>query len=336
MSAAYFELALREFGGTPEAEAALREGTGVTAQERASEITLGQQLQQVRNLNRLVSPGWGLRLGARFEVATHGPVGFAAVSAPTLADSIAVIARFSHVRAPYFRLRSHRVAGRVALQVEERVRLPDEERIPLIETLMLSLQRLVESVLGAPLAQAGFDFAWAAPSYAEEYRTYHQGSVHFSAPCTQLTIPCEWLFLTCPMADPVMYETSIHKLEALARRLERDDHVVAQVETLIEASGERPPSLARAAKGVHLSTRTLIRRLRHAGTTYHELLDAHRRANAETLLKNPHFDVAEVSHRLGYGDPANFGRACRRWFGMAPGQYRRLHGSSHAARRQRV
>lgn len=33
----------------------------------------------------------------------------------------------------------------------------------------------------------------------------------------------------------------MRKLEALARRLERDDQVVARVETLIEASGERAP-----------------------------------------------------------------------------------------------
>jgi AraC-like DNA-binding protein len=97
------------------------------------------------------------------------------------------------------------------------------------------------------------------------------------------------------------------------------------VEALIEASRERAPSLEQVARRVHLSARTLIRRLRRAGTTYHGLLDVHRRASAEVLLKNPDFDVAEVSHRLGYGDPANFGRACRRWFGMAPGRYRRLH-----------
>jgi AraC-like DNA-binding protein len=325
MSAAYFELALREFGGTPDADAALREGTGVTAHERSGEITLGQQLQQVRNLNRLAGPGWGLRLGRRFEVATHGPLGYAAVSAPTLADSLAVIARFGHVRAPYFRLQTLHVGDRVALRVEERVRLPDEERVPLIETLMLSLQRFVEAVVGTLLDRASFDFAWAAPSYAAGYRTHHPGTVRFDAPWTQLTIPADWLALTCPLADPVMYETSVRKLEALARRLEGDDHVVARVEALIEASGERAPSLAQVAKRIHLSARTIIRRLRRAGTTYHELLDAHRRAHAETLLKNPDFGVAEVSHRLGYGDPANFGRACRRWFGMAPSRYRRLH-----------
>jgi len=35
------------------------------------------------------------------------------------------------------------------------------------------------------------------------------------------------------MADPVMYEASLRKLEMLARRLESDEHIVARIEQLI-------------------------------------------------------------------------------------------------------
>jgi len=62
MPGAYFELAMREFGGSAEAEAALRAGTGTTSDEPGGEITLRQQLQQVHNINRLQAPGWGVRL----------------------------------------------------------------------------------------------------------------------------------------------------------------------------------------------------------------------------------------------------------------------------------
>jgi AraC-like DNA-binding protein len=42
------------------------------------------------------------------------------------------------------------------------------------------------------------------------------------------------------------------------------------------------------------------------------------------LLRDRELTVADVAYTLGYEDPANFGRACRRWFGMAPGAYRLL------------
>jgi len=52
--------------------------------------------------------------------------------------------------------------------------------------------------------------------------------------------------------------------------------------------------------------------------------EAHLRAEAERLLGERALSVADVAYALGYEDPANFGRACRRWFGMAPGAFRRL------------
>jgi AraC-like DNA-binding protein len=323
MPAAYSELVVRTFGTTPAARAALREGTGIGLSEPGAEIALGQQLQQVRNLNRIEPPGWGLRLGARLETSTHGPLGFGAVSAPTFADAITLIERFAHVRVPYFRFESHRDQRQLALRVHEHVELPPEERVPLVECLMLSLQKLGESILGEPMTDAALRFAWTPPSYAADYRAVFHGAVRFHARWTEMAFPAERLSLPCPFAHPVAYAESLRALEALDRRLEGDDYVAARVEQLLGASPDAGLSLAQAAERMRMSTRTLMRRLRGAGTTFQELLDAHRRERAITLLGHPDFDVAEVSHRLGYGDATNFGRAFRRWFGMAPGRYRR-------------
>jgi len=319
---AYFDLICREFGTTPEAARALREGTGIAASQPGDEITLGQQLRQIRNVNRLQPPGWSLALGSILDAATHGPVGFAAVSAPTLADSLGVIARFAHVRMPHFRFASRKDARWLALRVEERIELRDEERIPMTETLLLSVQKLIELILGRPMSEAAYEFAYPPPPYVHRYADHFHGTLRFDREQTVLALPAAWLPLKCPLADPVMYEASLRKLETLARRLENDQHVVSRIEQLIAGSRGGRLSLQEVARRVHLSTRTLIRHLRRAGTTYHDLLDAHLRESAETLLGNPDFGIAEVSTSLGYEDPANFGRACRRWFGMAPGRYR--------------
>lgn len=330
MPSTYFELAMREFGGSAEAAAALCAGTGVTPDAPGGEITLGQQLQQVRNINRLQPPGWGLRLGRRFEAVTHGPVGFAAVSAPTLATAIAVIEGYGHVRAPYFRFASRGDAGRFILEIHERVPLADDERVPLMETLMASLQQLIEALVGSPLREASFHFAWPSPAYAERYAEAFHGAVRFAAPRTMLAFPLPSLWLRCATADPIMYEVSMRKLEMLQRRLEGDDHLVGRIEHLIAATAQ-VLTLQEMAQLVHMSTRTVIRHLRRAGTTYQELVDAHRREQAEMLLASPALDVAEIAYELGYADPANFGRACRRWFGVAPSFYRgRIHESEQS------
>ena len=93
MPSAYFQLLLREFGRTPELEAALRDGTGVAAGDIPTEITVGQQRRQVRNVAHLAPPGWALQGGDLFDASTHGPVAFAGLSAPTLGDGMTVVTR---------------------------------------------------------------------------------------------------------------------------------------------------------------------------------------------------------------------------------------------------
>jgi AraC-like DNA-binding protein len=319
----YAELALREFGATPGTREALLEGTGLGAIEPGGEITLGQHRRLIRNLGAREAPGWALRLGGRFVPASHGAVGFAAISAPTLGDGLAVVERFAHVRLPSFRLRSRHDADRFVLQVEKRAGLVDGERIPQLEMVLLSVQGLVELVLGRPMREAAIRFGYPAPAHDLEYSVWFHAQLRFASPETALAIPSQWLAQTCPTADPFMYESALRQLEVLARRLESNDYVRARVEQLIASSGGGAGlSSAEAATRLLMSERTLMRRLREAGTTYRDLLDDHRREHARALLRDPHLDITEVCHRLGYGDPANFGRACRRWFGAGPRRYR--------------
>src|SRR5271154_3931920 len=87
MPAGNFHLALRLLGTTAQTAAALLEGTGLSPELLAqpdAEITLGQTLRMLRNANRTLPPGWSLDVGRAFQPSTHGPVGYAAISAPTL------------------------------------------------------------------------------------------------------------------------------------------------------------------------------------------------------------------------------------------------------------
>ena len=128
-----------------------------------------------------------------------------------------------------------------------------------------------------------------------------------------------------------MYEASLRSLETGDRRLESRSFTVARVEQLIASRGERL-GVEKAARLLHVSRRTLVRRLRHGGTSYRSLLEAHQTKRAEVLLRDPELSVAEVAYELGYEDPANFGRACRRWFGVSPGKWRRRNRSRVAGK----
>ena len=323
MTAAYFALILRACGPTARERAALLEGTDVPDKvDPTAEITLAQQLRQIRNVNRMLEPGWALSVGARLHAATHGPVGFGVVSAPTVAKSIEVMTRFGEVRAPHFRLRAHVGTREIRLVPEDRIELADEERTALLDIVMLSTQALVEAVLGRPLAEGHFELSYPAPGHAARYGEWFHAPVSFGHREAAVVFPAEFLALECPLADPLTFDAAWRRLVAGARRLDAGCALAARVEHLVAARGENLDSTA-VARLLRVSRRTLGRRLREGGTTWRRLVDASRRSRAESLLRERHLDVAEVGYALGYEDPANFGRACRRWFGTSAGAHRR-------------
>jgi AraC-like DNA-binding protein len=209
----------------------------------------------------------------------------------------------------------------VRIEIHERIDLLEEERVPEIETFLLGLQSLVESILGRTLEGTKVEVA-ARPAHADLYRRYFSGTVSFGAEVSALIIPASWLDHPSPFADLALQRVSVLKLEAMAERLQGKRYTAALVEGLMASGGQGGRSLEEVARRLAVSTRTLIRRLGEAGTSYRELRDAHRRTLAIELLSETSLTAAEIAYRLGFEDASNFGKACHRWFGCPPGALR--------------
>jgi AraC-like DNA-binding protein len=77
------------------------------------------------------------------------------------------------------------------------------------------------------------------------------------------------------------------------------------------------------ASSLHLSSRTLQRRLEEEGTSFQQLRDDTRRELAQRYLRGPGSgSLSRVAELLGFEDQSNLFRACKRWFGESPGKYR--------------
>jgi AraC-like DNA-binding protein len=86
--------------------------------------------------------------------------------------------------------------------------------------------------------------------------------------------------------------------------------------------GDRP-SVERVASALHMSKRTLQRRLEQAKTSYQALLDEVRRQSARRLLSSTDLDPGDVAFLLGFEELNSFSRAFHEWEGRTPMQWRR-------------
>jgi len=323
MPSGYFSLILRGQGLSAQAEAALLEGTGISEATltAGSDITLGQQLRQIRNAAKLLDPGWALEMGTRLTAVTHGPLSFAAVCAPSMRDGLQAMMRFSYLRAPHTQMRIVPAGKEVRLVLEDRVALSDEESHALLEIVMLSNQALIESQLGRPMYEGRFEFPYPEPEYSRRFADLFHAPVRFGFSQAAIVIPSEWLSVESPFSDAGLYDASLGSLGTSARRFQGDQLLVARVERVLAQRGARL-GIRRVARLLGVSDRTLTRRLGEQGTRFQSLVDTSLKSRAIALLQDEELTVAEVAYALGYQDPANFGRAFRRWFEQSPARYR--------------
>ena len=76
------------------------------------------------------------------------------------------------------------------------------------------------------------------------------------------------------------------------------------------------------AGALHMSLRSLQRRLKNEGTSYKGLVDETRRELAAHYMAESHLSINEITYLLGFSEPSNFSRAFRRWTGKSPSAYR--------------
>jgi AraC-like DNA-binding protein len=83
------------------------------------------------------------------------------------------------------------------------------------------------------------------------------------------------------------------------------------------------PPLEVIAEALHVTPRTLQRKLHQEGTTYRALSDAVKQELAEHLLANPVLAISDIAYKLGYAEPTSFQRAFRQWTGSTPMEFRK-------------
>lgn len=171
--------------------------------------------------------------------------------------------------------------------------------------------------------------AWVAsprpPAIAPLFAALGTHDVDFGAGDSGFALAGEAADTPLPGADPMLLATATHLASAALAHVARAgafaDVVTAKIASLL-GRGEAPGAEAIAGE-LHMSTRTLQRRLDDEGTRFSDVLDAARERRARELLADDGLALAEIAYRTGFADLATFSRAFKRWSGMPPGAYRR-------------
>jgi AraC-like DNA-binding protein len=333
LSAAYGRLILQSEVASPDE---LLAGCGISASELAvSEFVDAYKLAAIfSNFDLYVAdPAWTGRLGAQFNIAAHGALGFAALSAPTLGEALDVMGTLYPSRNTAMRAELFATDSQYGLRMFDLTGVVEFGKW-MAEVVLKVIEVLLSTVLGHPVGDnVQIRFSHCAPDDIGSFTAAYDSQIIFNASQNSIAFPIAWRMMPSPLHDEPVYRSNVIKCREQIEAREQQSSIAATVRNLLRNHFDtqmlqsnanlRPPSLEQIADHLHMTPRTIIRRLHREDTAYKKILESLRRDYAAIMLKDARRSAAEVGEVLGYKEPANFGRAFRRWYGISPAQWRR-------------
>lgn len=192
------------------------------------------------------------------------------------------------------------------------------------ETAIAAFATITRLLVDQPVSAQRVEFVNAPPADLKPYEDFFQCPVSFGHACTTVTFSADYLALPIRYRDPALRALLEQQAEALLRTLpENDDFESALKQAMVKGLHTGEPTLEMVAGSLHISARTLQRRLAERGLQFHSLLEATRLALARDYLSNRSLSLTEIALLLGYSEQSAFNRAFRRWTGQTPKQARK-------------
>jgi hypothetical protein len=140
-----------------------------------------------------------LDFGRRLNINSHGPLGFAAISAPTLGEGIETLGAFARIRSPYVEYNALEQDRQLVLCFDTSSYPLGDLEVPLVEMLQQIAPSHVRAVLGEGNSDATLCFAYPARGHASLYREAFASRCELSAGFNGIALPSALKALPCPL-----------------------------------------------------------------------------------------------------------------------------------------
>lgn len=305
-------------------------GTGITPPQLRDADALIRREQEMRLIENLMLalpqvPALGFELGLQYNVATFGIWGFAMRTSRTLREALERCLRYLPLSTAYCRFWSVTDEREFAVCADPGA-IPQHLRQFLLERDTGTAVNLVKELSLSGIRLQSLEYEGAAPAHAALIETLCGIAPRYRSVRNAIVLRREDAEMPLPMYDAHLVRLLEDKCRVQLKQRQVSG-VAGQVRQLILGPLGLVASIEDVAQHIAMAPRSLRRKLEEEGSSFRDIVEAERRHLAVQLLQGTQMKLEEIALQLGYGDTASFTRAFRRWFGQAPGEYRKLSGT---------
>ncbi len=264
-------------------------------------------------------PSFGVHVAEALPMGAYDVFDYVLATAATVGEGLALLTRY--VRLIYDRSNLHLVVEPRIARLTSRVPVPAPQYDEFSLTLLLVRSRQASGTLWRPDRMT---FQHERHEGDHELARVFGCPIAFGAAENEMRFSPSVLDLPHVRPDSRLLTVMTRYADSLLASLPGRGDVVASVSsTIARQMAKELPSLRSTANVVHLSERTLQRRLAGNGVSYSKLIDGVRRDLALKHIGDAGLSISEIAYLLHFADSTAFYRAFKRWTSEAPAQYRR-------------
>jgi AraC-like DNA-binding protein len=265
-------------------------------------------------------PAFGVKMVEYWHPSMTGALGYACLVSSTLRQVMGRVDRYIHTVTEGLntKLEDTPAGLKLSFYVTDSIQEQPQQHDLVIALLM----HMCRFNYGDELVASDIHLAHPAPENKADYIEYFRTEVHFDADADSITIPrseADRALVSANKQIALMHDEMLMKYLV---EIKKGD-IVNQVKSIIlENLPDGQVTDKMVASELHLSERSMQRRLKEHQTTFRFLLDNVREMVAKQYIENPMNRMSDIAFLLGFSEQSAFSRAFKKWTGKSPVEYR--------------
>jgi AraC-like DNA-binding protein len=288
-------------------------------------VSLNQVIACYRNALKLSrDPRIAHHAGRRFHVSSYGMFGFAILSSMNFRQTMHFAENYHELATPLADLSFKETDNSGAWTI---VPVPHPSVDAALYRFLVELQfainlSLHREIMGPEFTPRELHVTYGPPENANSYPELFGCPVLFGQSENKFLFDTHWLDGVPKLGNEITYAAVLKLCDEMMEELQLQIGIVGKIRQILLVNLMRPTSFEAVADYLHMSERTLRRRLLDENTSFRKLVDELRMQMAIKYLRDTNLTIEDIAYALGFSDAANFRHAFRRWTKAAPHQFR--------------
>ena len=293
-----------------------------TAENPDGEVTFNQMRSFWQHAFRLSKdPFLGMHATEHLQVGDYKCLDYLTLNAPSVGGSLSNFCRYLPLINTWINLKAEEADNGWVITMSPNAGVIPPHSYELVFSIFTQRMRQLTQDSWSPQE---IHFPFSSPDNAAPHQQFFTTTIHYDAPVAEFIVSQEDWDTKLENSDQQLLKVmDDHARMIMSQRPIPEDFVGEVRRQIVRELHGGEANKENIAEQLHMSPRTLQRRLDNNGIAYADLLDEVRQELAKTKLQNSDLSLAEIGFLLGFSEQSSFNRAFKRWTGKTPREYRK-------------